>query len=140
MTYKGYMGVCKVDPECREIVGRVSGLRDIITFRGKSYDEAEQEFRASVDFYLEMCAKHGELPEVPFSGKLVLRIAPDVYRELAAVAREQALELGEVVEMACRRFLSTPAGTPAMPPAEARPVPRGKLKRGLALLPNEDKG
>jgi len=133
MTYKGYTGVCEVDEEFGDLYGRVVGLRDGIMFRGKTYEEAEKEFRASVDFYLEMCAKHGQPPEVPYFGKLVLRIAPDLHQRLADAARERGLRLDEVVELACWGFLSASAKSPVMRPAEANAAGHGKVTRGLAF-------
>lgn len=36
--------------------------------------------------YLETCAKLGEKPNKPYSGKLTLRIFPDIHAEVATAA------------------------------------------------------
>jgi predicted HicB family RNase H-like nuclease len=52
MKYKGYFG---------EVI-YVIGLKDIITFQGKSVQELEQAFHDSVNDYLEWCKKRNEQP------------------------------------------------------------------------------
>src|SRR3989304_3521207 len=44
-------------------------------------------FHGSVDDYLEFCAHRGEEPEKPFSGRLLVRLPPDLHRKLSANAR-----------------------------------------------------
>ena len=39
------------------------GLKDVITFQGKSIDELEQAFKDSIDDYLEFCHSRGERPD-----------------------------------------------------------------------------
>lgn len=45
LEYKGYVG--SVEAEDGAFVGRVSGLRDVITFEGVTDPEVEQAFRDS---------------------------------------------------------------------------------------------
>ena len=65
LTYKGYTGVCEIDVEAGVIFGRVTGLKDVITFQGETVAAAIQAFRDSVDVYLAFCAERGEEPEKP---------------------------------------------------------------------------
>jgi predicted HicB family RNase H-like nuclease len=44
-----------------------------VTFKGKTVEEARQEFYNSVDDYLAFCEDLGEEPDKPFSGKLRFR-------------------------------------------------------------------
>ena len=87
MTYKGYMGRVAFDDEAGIFHGEVINLRDVITFQGTTVQELRQAFQDSVDDYLEFCAQRGEEAEKPFSGKFVVRVSPDVHRELFAKAR-----------------------------------------------------
>jgi len=68
-------------------------LRDVITFQGRSVDEVKQAFRDSVEDYLEYCAKHNEKPEKPFTGKLMLRIPPDIHRKVYIAAKQSGSSL-----------------------------------------------
>ena len=93
LEYKGYAGV--VEPEDGTFAGRVIGLRDVITFEGDSFAELEQAFRASVDDYLAFCAARGEQPDRSYSGKIPLRIAPNVHRRAAMRARVEGVSLNQ---------------------------------------------
>jgi predicted HicB family RNase H-like nuclease len=93
MQYKGYSGRVEFDDEADLFHGEVIGLRDVITFQGRSVDEVKAAFRDSVDDYLEFCARRGEEPEKPFTGKLMLRIPPDLHRKVYIAAKESGASL-----------------------------------------------
>jgi predicted HicB family RNase H-like nuclease len=63
MKYKGYIAVVDFDETTKVFSGHVAGLEGAIMFQSEHADELEAEFKDSVDFYLEMCAKHGTEPE-----------------------------------------------------------------------------
>jgi predicted HicB family RNase H-like nuclease len=65
LSYKGYSGQCEVDFEAGIIFGRVSGIRDVVTFQGDNVAEAKQAFYDSVDDYLEFCQERGKEPDRP---------------------------------------------------------------------------
>ena len=50
-------------------------------------------FRESVDDYLAFCAKRGEEPERPFTGKFVVRIPPDLHRKVYVAAKKSGSSL-----------------------------------------------
>ena len=81
MEYKGYIGKVEIDDELGILYGEVINVRDVITFEGTSVEEVQQAFHESVDDYLEFCAKRGESPEKPFSGKFVLRLPEELHRQ-----------------------------------------------------------
>ena len=102
MKYKGYTGIVELDEESGTLFGRVIGLRDMITFQGESVTEVVQAFHDSVDDYLEFCTQRGESPEKPYSGQFVLRIDPQLHRELAMTAEAQDVSLNALVESALK--------------------------------------
>ena len=55
MKYKGYIGHVEYDDEAKVFHREAVGLKDIITFKGKSVKELEQAFKESVDDYLSWC-------------------------------------------------------------------------------------
>lgn len=89
MTHRGYTARVDFDERDGIFVGRVLGVRDAISFHGETVAELTAAFRAAVDHYLAVCAKRGEAPEKPYSGKLMLRVPPEVHAA-AAVAAEAA--------------------------------------------------
>ena len=63
------------------------GVRDVITFQVESVKELEQAFRDSVDDYLDFCKKRGEKPDKAFGGKFVVRLTPELHREIYVAAQ-----------------------------------------------------
>ena len=106
IEYKGYTGVVEFDADLRSFTGHVIDLRDEIYFEGASVEELEASMKRAVDHYLSVCAKRGEEPERPFSGKLNLRLGTDLHRAaaLAAAADGESLNnwLVKVVESAAQ--------------------------------------
>ena len=86
MRDKGYSARIEYSDEDGCFVGRVAGVRDLLTFHGESVDEVRQAFEEALDFYLETSAERGEMPNKPYSGKLLLRVAPEVHAAVATAA------------------------------------------------------
>ncbi len=70
MTYKDYAARVEFDPEDRIFFGRLACISDIVSFNGETVNELEAAFKEAVDHYLDTCAKLGEKPNKPYSGKL----------------------------------------------------------------------
>ena len=105
LKYKGYTGHVEYDDEARIFHGEVLDLRDIITFQGKNVEELEKAFRESIDDYLEFCEQRGEEPDKPFSGRLMLRLPPNLHRKayVSAVREGKSLNqwIAERLERSC---------------------------------------
>ena len=93
LGYKGYLGTFAYDEAADIFHGRVVGLRDVITFKGRSVDELKQALADSVDDYLEYCRERNEQPEKPLSGKFVVRLDPALHRAIAAAAEREGKSL-----------------------------------------------
>jgi predicted HicB family RNase H-like nuclease len=89
MNYKGYIGVVSYDEDAKIFHGEVVGTLDVITFQGKSVDEIETAFKDSIDDYLEFCASKNEQPDKSLSGKLMLRMSPELHRRLYQSAAKE---------------------------------------------------
>lgn len=100
MKYKGYSGVVEFDDDAKLFHGEVVGLKDIITFQGKSVSELETAMAESVDFYLNWCAERGKDPEKPFSGKFLVRTDPEVHSNAVIAAARMGMSLNKYVEKA----------------------------------------
>jgi len=97
MRYKGYVGQVVYDDEAKIFHGDVIGLKDVITFQGKTVEELEQAFKDSVNDYLEWCEELGEKPEKSFSGNLRLRLSPELHAQLAAQAAVSGMSLNSLI-------------------------------------------
>jgi predicted HicB family RNase H-like nuclease len=93
LEYKGYFGTVEADDGI--FLGRVTGLRDVITFEGATFAEVEQAFRDSIDDYLAFCAERGEPPDRPYSGKIPLRVSPEAHRRAALRAEAEGISLNQ---------------------------------------------
>jgi predicted HicB family RNase H-like nuclease len=98
MNYKGYIGKVEYDDENRVFTGSVVNVRAVITFQGSTVDEIEDEFRASVDDYLEWCEEDGVEPEKPYSGKFNVRFTPELHQQAAIGAKILGMSLNSFVE------------------------------------------
>ncbi|AUT02426.1 toxin-antitoxin system HicB family antitoxin [Nostoc sp. CENA543] len=98
MKYKGYEAVVEFDDEAEIFHGEVINLRDVITFQSDNAKELKQAFHDSVDDYLEFCKERGEEPEKPFSGKLMLRINPELHKTIAIKAKKEGQSINSWIE------------------------------------------
>ncbi|MBF0492166.1 MAG: type II toxin-antitoxin system HicB family antitoxin [Deltaproteobacteria bacterium] len=104
MEYKGYTGKIEFDDEADIFHGEVLGIRDVVTFQGKSVNELKKAFHQSINDYLEFCQERGEEPDKPFTGKFVIRLTPEQHRKvyLASKIKGQSLNswVSEVLQEA----------------------------------------
>jgi predicted HicB family RNase H-like nuclease len=91
MLYKGYSARIEFDEEDRIFVGHLAGIRDIVGFHGSSVDALEEAFHEAVDDYLAHCAKLGLPANKPFSGRVLLRIPPEVHARASVAAQVAGL-------------------------------------------------
>ena len=97
MEYKGYVGKVEFDAEAELFHGEVVNLRDVSTFQGTSVGELKQAFQESIDDYLAFCQERGEQPEKPASGQFVLRLSPDLHRQIQLAAAMATMSLNSWV-------------------------------------------
>ena len=98
MNYKGYIGKVEYDDENRVFTGNVVNVKTVITFHGSTVDELEEDFKASVDDYLQWCKEDGIEPEKPYSGKFNVRFTPELHQRAAVGAKILGISLNSFVE------------------------------------------
>lgn len=106
MSYKGYLGKVEFDAAASILTGEVLGIRDVITFQGRSVMEVENAFRESVDDYLAFCQQRGEEPAKPCSGKFMVRIDSELHRRTSLVAQSTGQSLNSLVAESLVRVLA----------------------------------
>ncbi|MBF0623718.1 MAG: type II toxin-antitoxin system HicB family antitoxin [Magnetococcales bacterium] len=107
MMHKGYAARIQYSDEDGCFVGRVAGIKPIITFHGESVAEVRQAFQEAVNFYLDTCAARGEKPEKPFSGKIMARVAPDLHARAKSMADATGKSLNQFVTDAIERAVNS---------------------------------
>jgi predicted HicB family RNase H-like nuclease len=95
LRYKGYTATFEYDAKDHILIGRVQGLRDVIGFHGETIAEFEAAFAAAIDSYIENCAKLGQTPEKPASGRLMLRVPPEVHCAALSAAKATGMSLNQ---------------------------------------------
>ena len=86
MRYRGYTARIEFDEVDRIFVGHLAGIRDIVGFHGTTVDELESAFRESVDHYIAVGEEQGRPAQKPYSGRLMLRVPPEIHAAVAMAA------------------------------------------------------
>lgn len=95
MHYKGYTARVEFDERDNILVGRLLGIQDIVSFHADNVADLRAAFEEAVDDYLETCARVGKKPERPASGKLMLRVPPEVHAAATVAAQAAGKSLNQ---------------------------------------------
>lgn len=95
MRHKGYTAKVLYDDASGSLHGEVIDLREELVFTANSVAQLKREFHAAVDGYLLDCATRGIEPAKPFSGKLLLRLPPELHRRAAITAAALDVSLND---------------------------------------------
>lgn len=95
MSHKGYTARVEYDERDNIFVGRILGIRGIISFHGETVAELRDEFEIAVNDYLDECKQQGVAPEKPASGKLLLRIPPETHGRALVAAQAAGKSLNQ---------------------------------------------
>jgi predicted HicB family RNase H-like nuclease len=109
ISYRGYHAEIKYDPSADAFHGRVLGMRDVISFYGRTPDDLRDEMKAAIEDYMAWCREEGARPEKSWAGKLTLRPDEEVRRRvlIAAAARGQSVNawINQVIDRESRKVL-----------------------------------
>jgi predicted HicB family RNase H-like nuclease len=95
MTYKGYTARIEYDERDNIFVGRILGIRSIISFHGATVAKLRAEFEHAVKDYLAECTEAGITPAKPASGKLLLRVSPEIHGRALVAAQAAGKSLNQ---------------------------------------------
>jgi predicted HicB family RNase H-like nuclease len=96
MTYKGYAARIEYSDEDGCFIGHIAGIKGIIGFHAESVSELRTAFEEAVNDYLATCEKSGRAPQRPYSGKLMLRVPPEVHARAAMMAEAHGMSLNQL--------------------------------------------
>lgn len=97
MNYKSYAARIEYSNEDDCFIGHIAGINDIIGFHANSVSELHVAFEEAVDDYLEACKNIGKSPQKPYSGKILLRIPPEMHAKAAMMAEANGKSLNSWV-------------------------------------------
>lgn len=95
MTFKEYAARIEYSDEDDCFIGHIAGIKDVIGFHAESVKELRAAFEEAVDDYLATCAKLGRAPQKPYSGKLMLRVPPEVHARAAMMAQAHGVSINQ---------------------------------------------
>ena len=95
MTHKGQTARIEFDDRDNILVGRLVGITDVVSVQAESVAELRAAFEEAVDDYLETCARIGKAPQQPASGKMMLRVAPEVHSAALMAAQAAGVSLNQ---------------------------------------------
>ncbi|MCL2011491.1 MAG: type II toxin-antitoxin system HicB family antitoxin [Cystobacterineae bacterium] len=95
MQHKGYAARIEYSDEDKCFVGHIAGIRDVVGFHGETVDELRAAFEEAVEDYLETCERAGSSPQRPYSGKVMLRLSPELHAEIAMKAEASGKSLNQ---------------------------------------------
>ena len=95
MNHKGYTARIEFDERDNIFVGRVLGLRTMISFHGETVKGLRTAFVTAIEEFLHDCKEQGVRPEKPASDKLMLRIPPEVHGAALVAAQAAGKSLNQ---------------------------------------------
>lgn len=97
MNYKGYAARIEYSDEDDCLVGHIAGINDIVGFHANSVFELHTAFEEAVDDYLHTCKQAGRSAQKPYSGKIMLRVPPEIHARAAMMAEAHGKSLNSWV-------------------------------------------
>jgi len=103
MHYKGYSARIEYDDIDQIFVGRLNGVQDIVVFHGISVEDLQTALQQSVEDYLAACEKLGKKPQKSGSGRLMIRIPPELHSASLHAAQAAGISLNQWVTNALQQ-------------------------------------
>ena len=103
MIYKGYAARIEYSDEDACFIGHIAGITDVVGFHANNVPELRAAFEEAVDDYLATCAKLGRAAQKPASGRLMLRVPPEVHTAALVAAQVSGQSLNQWATQALRR-------------------------------------
>ena len=100
MTVDGYHARIEYAPELDMFRGEILSLSGGADFYGKNPAELREEFRKSLDVFIEVCRERGIEPKRNFSGEFSVRVSPELHEKLAIAAQAQGKSLDVLTQEA----------------------------------------
>lgn len=95
MTFKGYAAKIEYSDNDACFIGHIAGIKDVIGFHAETVKELRAAFEEAIDDYLDTCEKLGRAPQKPYSGKLMLRVPPEVHAHAAMMAQAHGVSINQ---------------------------------------------
>src|SRR2546423_6455209 len=95
LEHKGFRSRIEYSADDNLFVGRLIGIKDIVTFHGETVEELRSEMKETVDFHIEVCEKMGRKAKKQYSGKVMLRLPDQLHAKIAEAAAAAGKSINE---------------------------------------------
>jgi len=106
MTINGYVAVISYDPGIKLFRGEFISLNGGADFYAADVESLHREGQVSLQAFLDACREEGIEPRKSFSGKLNLRIDPDLHESASVAAAASNRSLNQFINDALRQSLN----------------------------------
>ena len=97
MKFGEYDAVISFDPEIQMFRGEFIGLNGGADFYADSIDKLQKEGETSLRVFLDFAAEKNISPKKQFSGKLVLRLKPEIHKKYKILASAKNVSLNQLL-------------------------------------------
>ena len=97
MKFGDYSAVISFDPEIQMFRGEFSGLNGGTDFYADSIENLRKEGETSLRVFLDNAAEKNISPKKQFSGKLVLRLKPEIHQKYQLLASAKNISLNQLL-------------------------------------------
>lgn len=105
LEYKGYFGTVEYSEADKVMFGEVLGIRSLLSYEGGNVEELEDDFRAAVEDYFEMCEIHNFPPEKSSFSPQNVQLSPNLQTEVEVYSQSKGKTMQEVVEKAVEYYM-----------------------------------
>ena len=106
LAYEGFAARVEFSSEDDCFIGHIAGIQDVVGFHGETVSELKAAFEEAVNDYLATCKKVGKAPQKPYSGKLMLRVSPEIHAAVAIAAELSGQSINQWASDALNREAS----------------------------------
>ena len=103
LVYEGYAARIEFSSDDECFIGHIAGIKDVVGFHGETVSELKTAFEDAVNDYLATCNRVGKTPQKPYSGKLMLRIGPEIHAAVATAAELSGQSINQWASEALNR-------------------------------------
>jgi predicted HicB family RNase H-like nuclease len=105
MKFGKYSAAISYDPDIGMFRGEFVGLNGGADFYASSIDDLRKEGEMSLKVFLEFAKEKNIPPEKNYSGRLVLRLKPELHRKYKLLASAKHMSLNQVLNEALEKAL-----------------------------------
>ncbi len=98
IEYNGYIGSIEYSSEDKCFFGKLEMIDDLVTFEATNAQELEENFKNTVDEYIQTCKTLNREPQKTYKGVFNVRIDPELHRKVYQEALKAGMSLNAFIQ------------------------------------------